>query len=105
MDFSQKARGLFVRISGFNWIYDLFLCGKICELGSQGRGPLVPWVYRGQGTTRSSLELARPGAVAHWQSLVVTGEVEDEVVTLGEPSPESGRRRGSGAITMKDSGR
>jgi hypothetical protein len=27
----------------------LFLYGKIYELGSQGRGPLAPWVYHGPG--------------------------------------------------------
>jgi hypothetical protein len=42
-------------------------------------------------------------SAAHWLSLEVDVEGEEDVPMSGEPSPESGRRRGSDTMTLKGS--
>jgi hypothetical protein len=78
----------------------LFLYGKICELGSQGRGPLEPSVYRGPGT-RDNGELTRSDAVDHWWSSRRAEEEEEGDAMSEVPSVEAGRQRGGSMTTVK----
>jgi hypothetical protein len=81
---------------------------RVCSLWiTGGFGP--PWT-RGQGATActsshsgTTSERDGLGSAAHWLSLEVDGEGEEDVPMSGEPSPESGRRRGSDTMTLKGS--